>query len=126
MFDASAKSMTSVSLNDQLLVGPTVHSSLVDVLLRFCSYRVTLTTDVSMMYYCIELVRDFHCFVWRSDSAQLLIDYRMTRLIFGVSALCFATNKAVKQNAIDYALDYPLAAKVVDHNFYVDMIAFGC
>lgn len=37
VFDASAKSTTSVSLNDTLLVGRTVHSPLVDVLLRFLS-----------------------------------------------------------------------------------------
>lgn len=35
VFDASAKTSTKISLNDTLLVGPTVHSSLIDVLLRF-------------------------------------------------------------------------------------------
>ena len=38
VFDASAKSSTGVSLNDLLMVRPTVHSSLVDVLLRFRLY----------------------------------------------------------------------------------------
>ena len=58
-----------------------------DLLLRFRWFRVALTTDVSKMYRCIELVssdRDFHRFVWRSDSALPLVDYRMTRLTFGV------------------------------------------
>ena len=35
MFDASAKSSSGVSLNDFLLVGPTVCPSLIDVLLHF-------------------------------------------------------------------------------------------
>lgn len=35
VFDASAKSSTGVSLNDLLMVGPTIHPSLIDVLLRF-------------------------------------------------------------------------------------------
>ena len=55
VFDASAKSSSGVSLNDQLLVGPTVHTSLVDVLIRFCLHRVALTVDVSHMYHAVLL-----------------------------------------------------------------------
>lgn len=47
VFDTSAKSSTGVSLNDTLLVGPTVHPTLINVLLRFRFYRVALTADVS-------------------------------------------------------------------------------
>ena len=34
-FDASAKTASGVSLNDQFIVGPTVHSPLTDVLIQF-------------------------------------------------------------------------------------------
>ena len=67
VFDASAKSSSGVSLNDLLLVGPTVHSSLIDVLLRFRLHRIAITTDVSKMYRAIQLAhqdRDLHRFVW--------------------------------------------------------------
>ena len=50
VFDASAKSSSGVSLNDTLLVGPTVHPPLIDVLIRFRLHRVALTADVSKMY----------------------------------------------------------------------------
>ena len=123
VFDASAKSSTGVSLNDSLLVGPTVHPPLLDVLLRFRTHRVALTTDVSKMYRAVELVpadRDLHRFVWRNDPQDVLLDYRMTRVTFGVSASSFAANMAVKQNALDHALEFPLAAKCVDTSFYVD------
>jgi len=40
VFDASAKSATGVSLNDLLLVGPTIHPPLIDVLIRFRFYRI--------------------------------------------------------------------------------------
>ena len=108
VFNASAKSSTCISLNDTLLVGPTVHPTLVDVLLRFRSHRVALTTDVSKMYRAVELVppdRDLHRFVWRRSPDECLQEYRMTRVTFGVSA---------KQNAVDFAMEYPLAAKVVE------------
>ena len=55
VFDASAKSSSGVSLNDQLLVGPTVHPTLVDVLLRFRLHRIALTSDVSRMYRAVLL-----------------------------------------------------------------------
>ncbi len=123
VFDASAKSSSGVSLNDGLLVGPTVHPSLIDVLLVFRTHRIALTTDVSKMYRAIELSsedKDLHRFVWRNDPQDHLRNYRMTRLTFGVSASSFAANMAVKQNAIDFACDYPLAAECVDCSFYVD------
>ena len=113
----------NVSLNDTLLVGPTIHPPLVDVLLRFRFHRVALTADVSKMYRAIELDRadrDLHRFVWRKDPKEPLKDYRMTRITFGVSASSFAANMSVKQNADDHALEYPLAAEVVHKSFYVD------
>ncbi len=70
----SAKTSTGVSLNDNLLVGPTVHSSLVDVLLRFRFHRIA---DVSRMYRAIELIsedKDLHRFVWRSSPEEVLKD----------------------------------------------------
>ena len=113
VFDASAKSASGISLNDLLLFGPTVHSPLIDVFLRFRLHRVALTADVSKMYRTIELVssdRDLHKFVWRRTPEEPLQDYRMTRVTFGVSASSFAANMSLKQNALDFAVDYPQAA----------------
>ena len=39
---------------------------------------------------------------------------------FGVFASLFVTNMSVKQNAIDFAMDYPLAVDAVNRAFYVD------
>ena len=123
VFDASAKSSTGVSLNDTLMVGPTIHPPLIDVLLKFRFHRIALTSDVSKMYRAIELTdkdRDFHRFVWRSSQNDVLRDYRMTRVTFGVSASSFAANMSVKQNALDHAHEYPLAIKALEESFYVD------
>lgn len=112
VFDASVKSSSGVSLNDTLMVGPTVHPSLTDVLIRFRMHRIALVADVSRMYRAIELVdhdRDFHRFVWRNNPSAPLMDYRMTRLTFGVAASSFVANMAVKQNAIDFSREYPLS-----------------
>lgn len=50
VFDGSMKTTSGVSLNDQLLVGPTVYPPLNDVLIRFRKHPYVLTTDVSKMY----------------------------------------------------------------------------
>jgi hypothetical protein len=96
---------------------------LVDVLLRFRLFRIALTAYVSKMYRAIQLVesdKDYHRFVWRSSQDEPLVDYRMTRVTFGVAASSFAANMAVKQNAMDFGDKYPLAAAVVDDSLYVD------
>ena len=123
VFDTSARSSSNTSLNDILQVGPTIHSPLIDVLLRFRLHRIALTADVSKMYRAIVLAesdRDLHRFVWRSHPDDPLRDYRMTRVTFGVSASSFAANMSVKQNALDHKLDCPKAAEVVETSFYVD------
>jgi hypothetical protein len=84
VFDASAQSSIGVSLNDTLLVGPTVHPPLVDVLMRFILHRIALTTDVAKMYRAVELAkedRDFHRFIWRSGRTEAITDYRMTSYV---------------------------------------------
>ena len=110
VFDASAKSTSGTSLNDHLLVGPTVHPSLLDVLIRLRRHRIALTTDVSRMFLAVLVPTDqpvLHRFIWRRESIKSLVDYRITRLTFGVSASSFAANIAVKQNSFDYAQTYP-------------------
>ena len=47
-------------------------------------------------------------------------DYRMTRLMFGVSASSFAAMMTMRQNPIDNELSYPQAAQAVFKSFYVD------
>ena len=54
------------------------------------------------------------------DFDQPLRDFRMTRVTFGVSASSFIQNMCVKQNSIDHAAEYPLAANAVSESFYVD------
>ena len=90
------------------------------ILLRFRLHRVALTTDVSRMYRAVLLPLndlDLHRFVWRKQLSEALRDYRMTRVTFGVSSSSFAANMSVKQNATEYANDYPLAASAVHDLF---------
>ena len=120
VFDASAKTTTGTWLNDRLLVGPTVHYSLVDVLLRFRQHKVALTTDVSRIYRAVLLSqeqRDLCRFVWREDPDQPVKDHCMTRLTFGVAASSFAASMALKQNTINHRESHQKAYQAVLGSF---------
>ena len=123
VFDASTRSSTGVLLNNRLLVGPKVHTPLIDVLLEFRQHRVALTTDISKMY-CGALLHeaqcDVHRFVLRRHEHDELKDYRLMRLTFGVSAFSFAVNMAVRTNAIHNKGTHQRAALAVKKSFYVD------
>ena len=102
VFDSSAKSSIGISLNDTLQVGPTIYPSLTDILIRFRSFKIAVSSDISKMYRAVELSpsdRDLHRFVWRRDSSTPLSDYRMTRITFGVAASAFAAIRSLQQTA---------------------------
>ena len=69
------------------------------LLLSFRLHRIALTTDISKMYRAIELAltdHDYHHFVWRKSPKDLILDYQMIRVRFGVSASLFISNMAIK------------------------------
>jgi len=55
VFDTSSKTSTSVSLNDTLMVGPTIQDDLRAVLLRFRVHEIVMTADIEKMYRQIAL-----------------------------------------------------------------------
>ena len=87
-------------VNDTLLVGPSVHPHLIDMLVKFHMNCITLMADVSKRFRAIKLkpsYRDIHCFVWHTAPGEPLKDFHMTHATFGVLTSCFPANMAVKQ-----------------------------
>ena len=102
------------------MVGPTVHFSLVDVLLRFRYFRIGLSTDLSHMYQAILLPtveQDLHRIVWRGHLSEPLKYYRMTCITIGIASSSFTANMSVRQTSIDHANQFPPAA-VADHTSF--------
>ena len=69
VFDCSAR-FEGVSLNDRLLQGPDLTSSLIGVLLRFRQEQYAFTGDIESMFYQVtipENQRDFVRFLWLPD-----------------------------------------------------------
>ena len=128
VFDGSAVSSTGVSLNQSLLVGPTLHPTLGNILIKFRSYPVALSADVSKMYHEVELAtqdRDLHRFIWRPTPEQPVQDYRMTRVTFGVSASLYLAVRTLQQTAADHGEGHRIAASHIMKSFYVDDLLDG-
>ena len=94
VFDASAKSSNSLSLNETLATGPTLYPTLV---LRFRLHKIALSADINKMYRAVHLDpkdRDLHRFLCREQLTGPLVDFRLTRVIFGVSSSLYLAIRA--------------------------------
>ena len=128
VFDGSAITSSGISLNNSLLVGPTLHPTLVRILLKFRHYPVAITADISKMYRAVGLdkeSRDVHRFLWRSNTNQAVQDFRMNRVTFGISASPYLAVRTLQQTALDHGSKFPEATKHILGSFYVDDLIAG-
>ena len=128
VFDASAKTSSKYSLNDILAVGPTLHPTIDKVLLRFRTYNVVLSSDISKMYREVLLHKDdqpLHRFVWRPDSTSPWLDFEMKRVTFGVASSPYLAVRALQQAAEDFGKEHVNAQWHIKNSFYVDDFLAG-
>lgn len=123
VFDGSVKTSTGISLNDILMNGPRLQEDLVVIVMRFRTFRVALTTDITKMYRQVmvpESQRDLLRIVWRENENEPLKHYRMKRQTYGLKSSAYCCVAALCQCARDYAEEFPIASKAVLRSFYVD------
>ncbi|XP_062711045.1 uncharacterized protein LOC134289057 [Aedes albopictus] len=124
VFDASAKAnAASLSLNEVLQVGATVQKELYDVMLRFCKYKIAFTADVPKMYRQIIMdPRDTHFLrvFWCEQPSDRLRVLELTTVTYGTASAPFQATRCLQQLAEDESTDYPIGARIVKEDFYVD------
>lgn len=128
VFDASAKTSNGKSLNDQLMVGPTLQPQLVDTLLRFRTYKVGVTSDVSKMFRQILVRKEdrrFQQILWRSSIDDEIGVYQLTTVTYGTASAPFLAVRTLMQICKDEAEQYPLASEIGKKSVYVDDVLFG-
>ncbi len=122
VFDASCKTSTGHSLNDQLLPGPNLYPLLSTVINKFRLPQIAVTADISKMFREIVLhpdERDYHRFLFRTDNGHL-VSARMRRLTFGVTSSPYLATQTLHKLAEECRQQYPLASHTIRHLFYVD------
>ncbi len=127
VFDASARTSSGSSLNDQLLPGPSLYPTLPDILTRFRGHNIAVTADISKMFREILLnleERDWHRFLVRTEDG-FIKDARMKRLTFGVKSSPFLASQVLHEHANHHIVSHPVAAKAILQDFYVDDVLTG-
>src|SRR5277367_3568422 len=122
VFDAAAKS-DGCSLNDLLLTGPDLLTSLVGTLFSFRSRSVAVCGDIREMFLQIgirEEDRDAFRFLWRPTKDEDVEIYRMKALIFGATCSPFIAQEIKDRNAEEFRSQYPDAYDVITRHHYMD------
>ncbi|XP_053614051.1 uncharacterized protein LOC128677326 [Plodia interpunctella] len=127
VFNAADRSANGLSLNDTLMVGPTLQMDLRHLIMRWRSHPICLTADIVKMYRQIKVAEkhtDFQRIVWRSEDG-VIQDYRLLTVTFGTSCAPYLAVKALQQVAVDDGRDFPNAASRVLTDFYMDDLLTG-
>ncbi|CAK1577869.1 unnamed protein product [Parnassius mnemosyne] len=127
--DASCKGSNNKSLNDNLMVGPTLQSDLRHMIMRWRAFPICLSADIIKMYRQVKVHPedvDYQRILWREDSTEQIKHYRMLRVNFGTACAPYLAVKVLQQVALDDGAEYPLAATRVLQDFYIDDLLTGC
>lgn len=128
VFNASQKTNSGISLNDVMMIGPTVQDDLLDILLRWRKHRFAVTADIEKMYrqFIVDDADvDYQRIVWRTSEDEPIRDYRIKRVFFGNASAPFVAIRTVKQLARDEHTRFPKAAAAAESDFYVDDLITG-
>ena len=130
VYDASAKT-TGCSLNECLHKGPKFNQKILDLLLRFRTYRIAVTADIEKAFLMISVAkedRDVLRFLWvtdvTSDSPQVQV-LRFCRVVFGVSSSPFLLNATVQHHLNQYATSHSELVGCLSRSMYVDDVVSG-
>ncbi|XP_050313723.1 uncharacterized protein LOC126748497 [Anthonomus grandis grandis] len=123
VFDASAKSTTGISLNDSLMVGPTIQMDLFSIIIRFREHNYVLTGDLAKMYRQILVKpceRNFQRIVWRGSPDSDLQHFQLNTVTYGTASASFLSTRCLKQVSLDKKTSFPNESRIIAHDFYVD------
>ncbi|XP_045493291.1 uncharacterized protein LOC123692575 [Colias croceus] len=129
VFDASCPAGNGVSLNSELMVGPTLQPDLRNIIMRWRCHPITLVADIIKMYRQIKIADedvDYQRILWRDNTQTELQHLRLLRVTFGTSSAPYLAVRSLQQLVHDEGHDFPLVAKRVLSDFYVDDFLSGC
>lgn len=123
VFDASCQTTNGSSLNDKLLVGPTIQNDLFTILLKFRKYQIAFSADVEKMYRQVLIHPDdrrFQRILWRESIKEPVKEYCLNTITYGIASAPFLAIRTLHQISLENSKQYPEVSKAIDEQFYVD------
>ncbi|XP_067205406.1 uncharacterized protein [Linepithema humile] len=117
VFDASSPTTFGKSLNDCLLVRPTIQPELFEILIRFRQHPYVLTGDIIKMYRQIMVKpedRQYQCILWRTKSDE---HPTLNTVTYDTASAPFLAIRSLQQLAFDFESTHPRAAATIIETF---------
>ncbi|XP_072403251.1 uncharacterized protein [Diabrotica undecimpunctata] len=128
VFDASAATSTGLSLNDLQMVGPTIQSSLLSILLRFRIHAFVITADIEKMYRQVMInpkERSLQRIFWRSNPNEELEIYELNTVTYGTASAPFLAIRCIMELALNCEGNSPDLSQIIKNDIYVDDLITG-
>ena len=128
VFDASCKTSSGVSLNDALYCGPVIQQDLRSLIYRCRIKQIMLVSDVEKMFRQIGINpedRALQCVLWRPTPSAELCTYELNTVTYGTKPAPFLATRTLKQLAMDEKHRFPLAARAISEDVYMDDVITG-
>ncbi|XP_062539092.1 uncharacterized protein LOC134207383 [Armigeres subalbatus] len=124
VFDGSSKSSTGISLNDCLMVGPTVQDTLYSIVVRFRN----LVADIAKMYRQIWIHPDdrhLQRLFWKGETDFVGCPYELTTVTYGLSSAPYLVTRCLQQLSYEHSKDDGDIPLKIGKDFYVDDFLSG-
>ncbi|XP_065204048.1 uncharacterized protein LOC135834139 [Planococcus citri] len=110
------------SLNDVLMVGPTIQPELNDTLLCFRIFCKVISADIQHMYRCIEILkahRRFQSIIWRGKRHEL------NTITYGTAPAAYEATQCLDILAEEVKVTRPRTSIAIRKGFYMDDWLYG-
>lgn len=128
VFNASCLSSNGISLNDLLMVGPSLQPDLIAVTIRWRCFKYVYIADIAKMYRQILIdPRDVDCqrILWRPEIDDPVREYQLLTVTYGTAYAPYLTLRVLQQFAQHKGHRFPLATGILQKHIYVDDYIFG-
>ncbi|XP_056645826.1 uncharacterized protein LOC130451050 [Diorhabda sublineata] len=128
VFDGNCKTSTGWSLNDLQYIGPKVQNDIINILLRFRTYKFVVSADISKMYRQILIDREhrpLQQILWRDNPKSNFCTYHLNTVTYGTRSAPYLAIKCIKTLAEHNMNQYPKACETILKDMYVDDLLTG-